>query len=95
MQTYYRTSYFANTYGEGTYGCGEYDSASTTSCTTSDGGSGSGSGGLVDTGLLVAVIATVACVIIFVSLLVRFWRRSAAKPQHNLGESQRKTPSEK
>jgi len=85
----YRTFYFADSYGQGTYGCGEYDSSSTTSCAASSGGNstGSGSGSLVDTGMMIVLVATVACAIVFISLLVRFWRRPARKPKNNLGDS--------
>jgi hypothetical protein len=83
----YTTSYFADVYGHSTYGSCDYNQ---TNCSTAAGGStgsGSGSGGLVDTGMAIAVIVTAACLIIFVSLLVRFWRRPARKPKHNLGET--------
>ncbi len=83
----YTTSYFADVYGHGSYGSCNYDQ---TNCSTSAGGSGSGSGSggsLVDTGTVLVVVVTVACLIIFASLLVRFWRRPAKKPTHNLGDN--------
>ncbi|HEU4914787.1 MAG TPA: hypothetical protein VFT16_05310 [Candidatus Saccharimonadales bacterium] len=75
----YYSFYFGQAYSEGAYGEGNY------SCTTeqqqagtcsagSVTGSPSGSG-LTDTGIAVAAIITLACFIIFVSLIVRIWRR--------------------
>lgn len=68
-------------YGQGAYGGCTYDA--TGSCTTTAGtstGSGRGSapagGTLADTGISIAIITTIACLIIFVALLVRFWRRA-------------------
>lgn len=81
----YTTPYFAEVYGHGAYSSCDYNQ---TSCSTSAGGSSSGAGGsLVDTGTVVVAVVTVACLIIFASLLVRFWRRPAKKPMHNLGDS--------
>jgi len=82
----YTTPYFAEVYGQGSYNTCNYNK---TNCSTATGGNGSssGSGGLVDTGMAVAVIITVACVLVLVALLVRFWRRPAKKPEHNLGDS--------
>lgn len=88
---YYRIPYFADAYGQGTYGCGTYDNDAAASCATGTGtGTGAGAGGagtgsLVDTGMMLVVLATVACLIIFASLLVRFWRRPSGKPAHDSG----------
>lgn len=68
--------YFAAAYGEGYYG--ECDYQATTSCATAGGstnGTGSSGGTLANTGLAIAVIVTLACLLIFVSLIVRVWRR--------------------
>lgn len=68
--------YFAAAYGEGDYG--ECNYQSTTSCTTtggSTGSTGSSGGTLANTGLAIAVIVTLACLIIFVSIIIRVWRR--------------------
>lgn len=55
----------ASVYGEGVYGDGVYSADAAT-----EGGS-SGSGGLADTGVAIIAIATAACLLIFVTLLVR------------------------
>ncbi len=80
MNRYYSVQFFAQTYGNGAYGACTYQSA--TVCSTSaGGGSSSGSGGLVNTGFMVLVIVTLACLLIFVALFVRFWRRRKLTPQ--------------
>ena len=57
--------HFAQAYGQGSYnGC-------TYGCTNGP----SGSGVLANTGTMVLLIVSLACLIIFVSLLVRFGRR--------------------
>ncbi|HKR81465.1 MAG TPA: hypothetical protein VJR27_00495 [Candidatus Saccharimonadales bacterium] len=79
---------FASAYGSGVYGACAYNDATT--CTTSGGtsagtGSNPASGGLVNTGFVLLVIATVACLLIFAGFIVRFWRRPrhmAAEPVH-------------
>lgn len=71
----YYTLYFGQAYGEGDYGNGNY------SCTTQQQASGActssstSSGGLVNTGVAVAGFVTLACLIIFVSILVHVLRR--------------------
>ena len=79
----YYSLYFGQAYGEGNYGQCSYSDQ--TQCSTSAGGgtssggssgTGSGSGaGLTNTGIAVALIVTLACLIIFISLVVRIWRR--------------------
>ena len=79
-------SYFAQSqaYGEGDYGANLYScttqqqAAGTCTAATSGPGSSGSNSGLADTGIAVALFMTVACFIIFVSILVRAWRR---KPQ--------------
>lgn len=78
QQLYYVN--FAQAYGEGSYSQCTYNN--TTSCTTSGGGStgggtgnGAGGGTLADTGFAIVAIVTLACLIIFVSLLIRIWKR--------------------
>lgn len=73
---YYLTN-FAQAYGEGNYGTSTYQDGTTTSTTTSV-GSGS-NGGLTDTGFDILVVATIACFVIFLALLVRFWRKPSKK----------------
>jgi hypothetical protein len=63
--------HFAATYSCGAYGAGNYDDGS---CSTS------GDGGLLaNTGFLVAAVITAACVLIFVTLLVRISRKNKKK----------------
>lgn len=90
MNKYYYVSHFAAAYGEGTYGACSYNEGGTTaSCSTSGGGSSSGAGGtagtdgsssgLANTGVMIAGIITLACVIIFAALVVRMIRRSSSR----------------
>lgn len=90
MSRYYFVQ-FAAAYSEGTYGSSVYSCADSTDvdCTTAAGGgtagsSGGGPGGLADTGVMLVAFATVACLIIFVALIVRIWRR---KPTMALQEA--------
>lgn len=58
----------ASVYGEGVYGEGLYSA----DAASGGGSSGSGgSGGLADTGVAIIAVATAACLLIFVTLLVR------------------------
>lgn len=63
--------YFAQSYGQGNYSSCSYNDS--TSCSTSGGSSSSGT--LTNTGTMVLLVVSVACLIIFVALIVRFWRR--------------------
>ena len=77
----YYSLYFGQAYGEGLYGNGTYSctaqqqAAGTCTATTTNGGSNSG---LTNTGIAIAGFVTLACLIIFVSLLIRIWRRKPA-----------------
>jgi hypothetical protein len=62
------TYFLASTYGSGSFDTSTYNGA-TTSTGTASGGS------LADTGTAVALFITVACVIIFVALVIRIWKR--------------------
>ncbi len=73
-----RNYYFASTYGSGSYNNSTYNGTASTS-TGADGTSGA-TGVLANTGFDVIIAVTLACLIIFIALLVRFWRR---KPGHN------------
>jgi len=84
--------YFAQAYGTGSYSSCTYSEGQTTEGACAAGSTGTGgnnSGGLADTGIAIAVIVTLACLLIFVALLVRIWRR---KPV--LQEVQADEPSE-
>jgi hypothetical protein len=78
---------FAQAYGQNSYNTCVYND--TTSCQTSGTGgtSNSGdsqspqSGGLSNTGLLLLVIVSVACLIAFAALVVRLWRRPNSSKQ--------------
>jgi ABC-type multidrug transport system permease subunit len=71
--------YFASTYGSCSYGSGSYDNAT---CATGTASNGSNGGVLTNTGFDILLGVTIACAIIFVALVVRFWRRKpkAAPP---------------
>ena len=64
-------SNFAQAYGEGAYSTSTYQDGTTggTNTATSNGGT------LSDTGFNILVIATIACLVIFVALVVRLWRK--------------------
>lgn len=76
---------FGQAYGEGAYGTGTYSCTTEqqnaglcengTGGTSGTGGTGTGSGSLVDTGVAIALAITLACLLIFVTLVVRFIRR--------------------
>lgn len=96
----YYIPYFAQAYGEGAYGANTYSCSQTQidagTCVAgagTGGGSGTGAGGtgggLANTGFSIVLIMTLACLIVFVSLLVRMWRRQ--KPA--LQEQEVITPS--
>lgn len=71
-------THFAQAYGEGNYSACTYNNS--TSCTSS-GSSGSSSGsssGLADTGFDILLIATLACLLIFIGLVVRIVRKKLA-----------------
>ena len=74
MQYHY---FLASTYGSGTYNTDVYNGSTSTGTSTGT-GSGSSSGGvLTNTGFDIAAAVTLACVIVFVALVVRFWKRPA------------------
>lgn len=79
----YYTNIFAQTYGSGAYGSSTYENGTTVtsgSAGTSSAGGGSGTTGvLTDTGFDILLAVTVACVIVFAALVVRFWKRPAKK----------------
>jgi hypothetical protein len=81
----YYSLYFAQAYGEGDYGECPYSPTDEqfASCAVAAGGTGTGSnsGGLTDTGVAILVIVTIACLIVFTSLIVRIWRRPRLVPQ--------------
>lgn len=73
------TLHLAQAYGAGTYSSCAYSEGQreTGSCsTTSSAGPVTSPGGaLADTGVAIIVIITLACLIVFVALIVRIWRR--------------------
>jgi predicted MFS family arabinose efflux permease len=88
----YTYNYFGQAYGQGTYGAGTYSCTTqqeqqglctaAASTTTNNGtGTGTGSGSLVNTGVTIAFIVSLACLIVFVTLVVRIWRRPKAATQ--------------
>lgn len=100
-KTFYTVN-FAQAYGENAYGQCTYND--TTSCTSTGGGStgggsstGGGTGGssaaLTNTGLMVAVIVTLACLIALVSIFVRVMRRSKKAVVETVAAQQNDTPT--
>ncbi len=75
----YYVTYFGQLYGEGLYGDGTYSCSATQqangTCSSATAGSTNGNNNLTDTGIAVVGFVTLACLIIFVSLVVRIWRR--------------------
>jgi hypothetical protein len=99
MKTSY---YFAQAYGEGKYGSGTYsctqqqqDQGICTMTAATGTGNNNGSGGLTNTGIAIVAIVSVACLLMFVAMIVRIWRRprlvaqSAAAPAATAPESDR------
>ena len=78
-------SLFASTYGTGTYNTSVYNNATTST-------TGSSSGTLVDTGFIVIGVVTVAVVIIFLALLVRFFKKPKMAAPPVATESKPKQP---
>jgi hypothetical protein len=82
---YYLYRLLAQTYDSGAYGSSTYGGATTvTSGGTgtggaSAGGATSGAGGVLsNTGFDIVLAITLACTLIFVALVIYFWRRPAA-----------------
>jgi hypothetical protein len=69
--------WFAAVYGSGAFGEGEYSVGQTATGAAANAGGGS----LVNTGVMVVSVATLACLLIFVALLTRLWKQ---KPKHYL-----------
>ena len=74
-------SILAATYGTNTYDTSVYGGASAQASTGAAGG-----GGLTNTGIAIASFVTVACLVLLVAVLVRFWRRPA-KPADTTPEA--------
>ncbi|HSX34227.1 MAG TPA: hypothetical protein VLF62_01110 [Candidatus Saccharimonadales bacterium] len=85
MYSRFADVYGSNAYGENTYACNTQTHTGT-NCSTAGGSSGTGTNPLANTGVLVALIVGVACLLLLIVVLVRFWRRpakSAARVQAN------------
>jgi hypothetical protein len=67
--------FFAQAYGDGSYDESTYSGASTSTGTTGTGPTGTGT--LADTGFAAIVAVTLACLIIFAALIIKFWKRPA------------------
>ena len=77
---YNNISLFAATYDCGAYSSGSYNNSTCASASTGS-TTGSGTSGLLtNTGFDLLLIATIAVTIVFIALLVRFWK----KPKTNL-----------
>jgi hypothetical protein len=68
--------YFSQAYGEGSYNTSDYN-GSTTSSGTPATSTPQGSGVLANTGVELLAGATLASVIIFSALIIRFWKKPA------------------
>jgi len=78
----YLTDSFAATYGTCAYGVSTYENGTCQTSTSGGSASGSSAGGLLtNTGFDLLLVATMACAIVFVSLVVRFWKRPAKPDQ--------------
>lgn len=78
----YDYTYLAQAYGSGDYGNCSYNTSTSCTSSSSSGGTAGGTGGtsgggsaLTNTGLMIAVFVTIACVILFAAVVVRWWRR--------------------
>ena len=71
-------THFAATYGDNSYNTSTYGGSTTQTTTGADAG-----GGLSNTGIAVASFVTIACVVLLVAVIVRFWRRSAKNTNTN------------
>jgi hypothetical protein len=96
-------SVFAQAYGQSNYGECVYNDTtqcansgggsaggSTGTGSTNGGGSAGNSGnsgGLANTGLELAIILTVACLLAFAALVVRIWRRKPAVQEADIEEA--------
>jgi hypothetical protein len=98
----YYSTYFGQAYGQGSYGNGSYSCTTQQqqagTCTTAAGGGTSGTGssgnGLTNTGIAVATIVTLASLIIFVSLIVRIWRRKPAVQEVTVPDEEVQEPTD-
>jgi hypothetical protein len=77
MYTRFADVYGSNAYSDGTYACNMQTHTGTGCTAGSSTGGGSSSNPLANTGVLVALIVAVACLLLLVAVLVRFWRRPA------------------
>ena len=82
--------YFASTYGSGNYNSSTYNG--TTGSSTGTDGSGAG-GILTNTGFDVLLAVTLACLIIFVALIARFWHSKPKTAHAQSTDATPKTPS--
>lgn len=73
----YLTTTFAYSYNAGSYGGSAYATGSNTSSAQNANQGATANGTLSNTGFDILAVVTIACVIIFAALLIRFWRRSS------------------
>jgi hypothetical protein len=86
----YYSLYFGQAYGEGNYGDGTYSCTAQQqadgTCAAGAGSTSGGGSGLADTGVAIAAIVTIACLILFVAMIVRIWRRKPALQEAEVTE---------
>lgn len=66
-------NYFASTYGSGAYDSSTYNGSTQSGSTASSAAGGT----LTDTGIALASIVTLACLVLLVAVAVRIWKRPA------------------
>ena len=69
---------FADAYGSGPYGAGIYGCDSATNCASTT-TPPANSSTLTNTGIAVGLVVGVACLLLLLAVLARFWRRPAQK----------------
>jgi len=69
----------ASTYGSGSYDSSNYNGTTTTSSNNSTTSSSTHGSVLTDTGIVLAAVVTVACLIVLAALVVRIWKRPTTK----------------
>ncbi|MET0779427.1 MAG: hypothetical protein ABWY71_01195 [Candidatus Saccharimonadales bacterium] len=65
---------FGQAYGDGNYSACVYNDS--TNCTAQSTGT-SGNGSLLNTGVAISGVVTLACLLVLIAIVVRIWRRPA------------------
>jgi hypothetical protein len=88
MYTYIR---FGQAYGDGNYAACTYNDSA--NCSSQSAGN-TGNGSLLNTGVAISGIVTLACLIVLIAIVVRIWRRPAKPAQQEVSvvEDETDTP---